>query len=152
MVCPGGVDVDFYNEYNRKDEQHNIIIQEYEWDLYQQYESCLQKLRYYSLLTHNSTVIVHHESFESQRTMELLRAPYFEMYQNVSKKTSIRTCKDLTKRIKNQIVLVEEFMYEETTVIRNMTSLPITKLFMRFVWLVIWDGVSSASVWVMLKM
>ena len=27
MVFPRGVDVDFYYEYNRKDELHNIIIQ-----------------------------------------------------------------------------------------------------------------------------
>ena len=44
--------------------------------------------------------------------MELLRAPYFDMYKNVSKKTSSRPCKYLTKRINNQIVLVEEFMIE----------------------------------------
>ena len=44
--------------------------------------------------------------------MKLLSAPYFEMYENISKKTAIMTIKDLTKRIKNQIVLVEEFMFE----------------------------------------
>ena len=37
MVYPGGVDVDFYDEYNHKDELHNIIIQEDKWYLYQQY-------------------------------------------------------------------------------------------------------------------
>ena len=44
MVYPGGVDVDFYDEYNHKDELHNIIIQEDKWYLYQQYESCIQPL------------------------------------------------------------------------------------------------------------
>ena len=28
MVCPGGIDLDLYDVYNRKDELHNIIIQE----------------------------------------------------------------------------------------------------------------------------
>ena len=37
MVCTVCVDVDFYDEYNRKDEPHNIIIKSDEWDLYQQY-------------------------------------------------------------------------------------------------------------------
>ena len=113
MVCPVGVDVDFYDEYNCKNELHNIIIQAGEWDLYQQYESGFQTLRYYSLFNQNSTVIVHHEIFEYQIAMELFRAPYFDMYNNVSKKTAIRPCKDLTKRIKNKIVLVGEFMFED---------------------------------------
>ena len=72
MVCPGGVDVNLYDEYNRKDELHNIIIQSDEWDLYQKYESILQSLRDYNLFTYNSTVIVHNDIFESQRTIELL--------------------------------------------------------------------------------
>ena len=72
MLCPGGVDVDLYDEYNRKDELNNIIIQADEWDLYQKYESVLQPLRDYNLFTYNSTVIVHNEIFESQRTIELL--------------------------------------------------------------------------------
>ena len=63
MVCPGGVDVDLYDEYNRKYKLHNIVIQADEWDLYQQYESGLQSLRYYSLFTQHSTVIVHRELF-----------------------------------------------------------------------------------------
>ena len=45
--------------------------------------------------------------------MELLSAPYFEMYNNVSTKIAIRLCKDMTNRIKNRIVLVEEFMFED---------------------------------------
>ena len=45
--------------------------------------------------------------------MELLSPPYFDMYKNVSNKTAIRTCKDLTKLIKNHILLVEALMFEE---------------------------------------
>ena len=44
--------------------------------------------------------------------MELLSAPYSDMYKNVSNKTAIMTCKDLTKCIKHQIVSVEEFVFE----------------------------------------
>ena len=58
-----------------KNELHNIIIKADEWDLYQYYESGLQKLRDYFLFTQNSTVIVHHDILESQRVMELLSAP-----------------------------------------------------------------------------
>ena len=53
MVCPGGVDVNLYDEYNRKDELHNIIIQSDEWDLYQKYGYCLQPLRDYYQFTQN---------------------------------------------------------------------------------------------------
>ena len=45
--------------------------------LYKQYESGPQTLRDYSLFTQHSTVIFHHEVFESQRDTELLSAPYF---------------------------------------------------------------------------
>ena len=96
--------MNLYNEYNCKDELYNIIIQEDGWDLYQQYEYRIQTLRDYSLFTQNSTVIVHHDIFQSHRAMELLSTPYFKMYDNVSKKTAIRPCKDLTKRIKYKIV------------------------------------------------
>ena len=37
MICTGSVDVDFYDEYNFRDELHNIIIKTDEWDMYQQY-------------------------------------------------------------------------------------------------------------------
>ena len=45
--------------------------------------------------------------------MELLSAPYFDMYDNVSEKTATRPCKDLNKRIKNNIVSLEEFMFAD---------------------------------------
>ena len=45
--------------------------------------------------------------------MELLSAPYFEMYNNASNKTDIRPGKDMTNHTNNQIVLVKEFMFEE---------------------------------------
>ena len=35
MVCPVGVDVDFYDKYNWKDECNNIIIQADKWGLHQ---------------------------------------------------------------------------------------------------------------------
>ena len=63
MVCPGGVYLDLYGEYNRNNELHNIIIQSDEWYLYQEYESGLQPLREYSLFTQNSIVVFHHELF-----------------------------------------------------------------------------------------
>ena len=64
--------MDFCDEYNCKYELHNIIIKADELYLYQQYESGLQPFRDYSLFAHNSTVIFHHEIFESQLAMELL--------------------------------------------------------------------------------
>ena len=45
MLCPGGVGVDLYDEYNWKDELHNIIIQADEWDMYQRYDYGLQIFR-----------------------------------------------------------------------------------------------------------
>ena len=45
MLCPGGVGVDLYDEYNWKDELHNIIIQADKWDLYQHYDYVLQIFR-----------------------------------------------------------------------------------------------------------
>ena len=49
--------------------------------------------------------------------MELLGAPKIEIYDNLSKKTCIRTCKDLTKHIKKHIVLVEELIFEDNNCI-----------------------------------
>eukprot|EP00571_Detonula_confervacea_P016327 CAMPEP_0172299168 /NCGR_PEP_ID=MMETSP1058-20130122/1533_1 /TAXON_ID=83371 /ORGANISM="Detonula confervacea, Strain CCMP 353" /LENGTH=123 /DNA_ID=CAMNT_0013008517 /DNA_START=225 /DNA_END=593 /DNA_ORIENTATION=+ len=111
MMCIGGVDADLYKEYHAKKTLDDIMIQQEDWDLYQQYESGLQALRDYSIFTQHSRVIVHEELFESQRAMELLRAPFFEMYENVSLKT-VRPTKDLTKRTKNQLVSQDLFMFE----------------------------------------
>ena len=90
MLFPGGFDVDLYDEYNCKDELHNIIVQADKWYIQQQYESRLHSLRDYSLLTHNPTEIFHHDIFESKRAMGLLEAPYFDMNNNFYKKIYIR--------------------------------------------------------------
>ena len=51
----------------------------------------------------------------------------------------------MTKRIKNHIVSVEEFMFEENDLTAKYDKLPITQLFMRFVWVVVWGGVYYVS-------
>ena len=58
-------------------------------------------------------MIVQHEFLNSHSTIELFSIPYFKIYDNFYKKTAIRPKKDLTKHINNQIVLVEEFVFEE---------------------------------------
>ena len=72
--------------------------------MYQKYEYGLQPLIDYSLFTQNSALIVHHDIFESKRAMEFLREPHLGMYNNVSKKTAIRPCKDPTKHMNNHIL------------------------------------------------
>ena len=58
-------------------------------------------------------MIFHHDIFEYQRSMKLLSAPYFDIYNNVFKNTDIRPCNDITNYIKNQIGSVEELMFED---------------------------------------
>ena len=69
----------------------------------------MQPLRNYNLFTQSSSVIVHMELFEAQRAMEELSAPWFVMYDNISKETGSKAAKDLTKRPKNQIVKESTF-------------------------------------------
>ena len=52
------------------------------------------------------------ELFEAQRAMEEMRAPFFLMYDNVSKETGSKAAKDLTKRPKNQLVMDSDFMFD----------------------------------------
>ena len=73
-VCTGGVDMDLYDEYNRKDELRNIIIQADQWGMYQEYELRLKTLIDYSRFTQHSIAIVHHDIFEYQSNIELLIA------------------------------------------------------------------------------
>ena len=57
-------------------------------------------------------MIFKHDIFESDRVIRLLIAPYFDMYNNVPKKSAISTCKDQRKPITYHIVLVEEFVFK----------------------------------------
>ena len=64
----------------------------------------------YTTFYQHVQVIVHEELFESQRAMERLRAPFFEMRENVSSVTTdVPPAKDLTKRPLNQIVTDTSF-------------------------------------------
>jgi hypothetical protein len=111
MVSPGGVDEELYNEHSNIDDGLNeVLIHSDQWHMIQQVESGLQPLKDFSIFSQHATVVAHLELFEAQRTLELLKAPFFVMCDNVSRYEGLRHVADLTKRPKNQLVTADDFL------------------------------------------
>ena len=94
IVSPGGVD-----ERLGGVEEEDIdasLPNDTDWELWQQYESVMAPMRELSTFTQHAKVIVHCELFEVRRTLERLRAPFFEAFENVSEKVGSLPEKDLT--------------------------------------------------------
>ncbi len=85
ILAPGGA-----GERIRTTETDSNIgaeIQDSDWELYAQYEGALLPVKRYSMASQSAQVIAHEELFWAMSTIEALRAPFFVMYENVSKST-----------------------------------------------------------------
>ena len=67
-----------------------------DWQLYQQYEGAFGPMDSLTLFMQNAEVIVHEELFHIRATLELLAAPWFVMYDNISKHEGPSQARDLT--------------------------------------------------------
>ena len=94
IKAPGGVE-----ETLRSDEEVVEVaagpISE-QWNMYAQYEGAMEPMKIYSTFSQSETVIAHEELYFGRMTLESLSAPFFVMYDNISKKTGSRGAKDLT--------------------------------------------------------
>ena len=110
MFSSDGIDAALYATHLAANTVDQVLISPQEWILFQQYEGGFQALKDYTTFCQHPQVIVHEELFESQRAMERLRAPFFEMRENVSSVTTgVPPAKDLTKRPLDQIVTETSF-------------------------------------------
>ena len=108
MISRNGADHDLFIEYENN--LGAVIPQENDWEMYQQYEGAMLPLRNLSLLMQSSKPIAHLELFEAKRALELLKAPWFLMYENKSKMTGPNGTKDLVDRGEmNQFVRLNSF-------------------------------------------
>ena len=113
LVSENGIDKKVYKAHM---EEHGsldqAIILPQNWDFYRQYEGGMQPVRNMIRFCQSAQVFVHEELFEARRTMELLSLPYFQMFENISKKRGSERATNLTDRPLNQIVLSSAFHFQ----------------------------------------
>ena len=112
LVSPIGLDSAMYKKHHEEGTLKEIIIQEDEWEVFQQYEGGMEPLKELNVFTQSAKVVVHYELYESRRCLEQLSANFFTMYDNVSRFTGNRTAKDLTIRPRNQLVKMKDLNLE----------------------------------------
>ena len=93
IKAPGGVEEDLQAEGTG--EEVTGMLEERDWELFYQYEGGMAPLQRYVKSSQSMKSIGHEELFMGRECIEQLRAPFFEMYENISKKVGAGG-KDLT--------------------------------------------------------
>lgn len=108
MISVGGVDERLYLD---TDDIGTIKPTDEDYMIYRQYEGGMRAGYDYSKFTQTSKVSFHLELFEARVCIELMMKPFFEMHEDLSRKTGMKESEDLRKRRMNCIVKREGFNF-----------------------------------------
>ena len=112
IIAQDGIDKEVFQKHMK--EHGNIdgaILLQENWDFLQQYEGGFQVLQEYIVFCQHLDVRIHEELIRLRGTLSNLSRPYFEMWENVSKRRGDDCAKDLTDRPLNQLVVASSFEF-----------------------------------------
>jgi hypothetical protein len=97
IKAPGGVQESLRDDAPEDEEaEEDVLLEQSDYNLFYQYESGMTPLKRYSESSQSMEAIGHEELFMGRECIEKLRAPYFKMFENISKKMGNRGGSDLT--------------------------------------------------------